>query len=147
MEKISEKKYNYYKKKRYRYKRLNLELQLLETEIPIAIYELRFLDAIDYINELHNIRNKYYNSLYLILKNHLENKKSEEKINIICNKNLIDLTEEEAREIGGNTLKEFYYIEDKLCKFLSSKINKATVINCDTLRDLMQICKPYMSKK
>lgn len=67
--------------------------------------------------------------------------------NKLLEKSLVDLTEEEAKEIGGDTLKKFRYIEETLVTFLSSKINKPTIIECDTLRELMEICKPYTSKK
>lgn len=146
MMKLSEKKYNYYKKKLYRYKKLNIKPLILETEIFIAIYENRFLDAIDLSNELYEFKKSYCTSFVQLLQNYLDKKKKEDEINSFLSKSLIDLTEEEAVKIGGDTLREFYYIEDKLCKFLSSNINKATVIECDTLRELINICEANIKK-
>ncbi len=147
MRRISEKKYNHYKNKLHKYKNLNMKFEMLDAEFFIALYENRYLDAIDISNELHNMEKEYYTSFAEILKNYVEGKKVEEKTMQPCEKCLIDLTKEDAELIGGETLKKYVDIENELFMFLQTNTNIYGVVRYHTLRELMDICKPYTSKK
>lgn len=139
---------NYWLKKKYRYQKIGFEDGVLECEAFIALLENRLLDSLDYFNEIKKRKKEYYSSFARIMKIYHDEKESNNKNTYdITTKSLMDLTKEEAEAIGGETLKKFRYIEDKLCLFLSSKIHKATIIECDTLRELSEICKTYVPSK
>lgn len=139
---------NYWLKKKYRYERIGFEDGVLKCEAFIALLENRLLDSLDYFNKIKKRKKEHYSSFAGIMKTYYDSKENDNKNTYdIINKSLMDLTKEEAEAIGGETLKEFKYIEDKLCLFLSSKIHKATIIECDTLRELAEICKTYVPSK
>lgn len=149
LQRINQKNLNYFLKKKYRYEKLGMKEKVEECDAYISLYHGSFLDFIDYINKKRKKEFEKIAYLILLIKQKKESLiKSNEKSLLLKlqSKNLFDLTEKEANLLGGKILKEYERYQIIMSTFLSKYIDDAQIVECETLRDLANICQSYIKK-
>lgn len=149
LDQINQKHLNYFLRKKYRYEKLDMKEKAEECDAYISLYHGSFLDFIDYINKKRKKEFEKIAYLILLIKQKKESLiKSNEKSLLLKlqSKNLFDLTEKEANLLGGKILKEYERYQIIMSIFLSKYIDDAQIVECETLRDLANICQNYIKK-
>lgn len=147
---INQKNLNHFLRKKYRYEKLNMQEKVEECNAYISLYQGCFLDFIDYSNKKRKRKFEQLAYLLLLIKEQKESLIKNDNENLLLelqNKNLFDLTEEEANLLGGKILREYKRCQFILCNYLSKYIDSAEIITCETLRDLTNICGKYLKKR
>lgn len=150
LDEINKKHLNYFLRKKRRYEELGMKEEAEECDAYISLYHGCFLDFMDYSNKKRKMKFEQLAYLLQLIRQEKENLIKNNDKNLLIelqNKNLFDLTEEEANLLGGKILREYERCQIIMSSFLSEYIDSAKIVECKTLRDLANICNSYIKKK